>query len=96
MSGALSGESSGRDWWHVYRVWRLAKRIGVAAGADLGVVELAALLHDIADWKAAGGDVPAGSRKAAEWLSAIGVDHATVREVSAIVAAVSFRGAGMP
>ena len=39
----LSGDGSGHDWWHVYRVWKMAKRIGQAEGADFLVVELAAL-----------------------------------------------------
>lgn len=46
----LHGEGSGHDWWHVYRVWKMAERIGREEGADLFVVELAAFLHDIADW----------------------------------------------
>ena len=24
---SLSGEASGHDWWHIYRVWRLALKI---------------------------------------------------------------------
>ncbi len=24
----LSGDGTGHDWWHVYRVWTMAKRIG--------------------------------------------------------------------
>jgi uncharacterized protein len=44
----LAGDSSGHDWWHIYRVTELAKRIGQAEAADLFVCELAALLHDIA------------------------------------------------
>ena len=46
----LSGESTGHDWWHVYRVWKTAQRISKLENVDTFVVELAALLHDIADW----------------------------------------------
>jgi uncharacterized protein len=49
-------EASGHDWHHIHRVWRLARKIAVAEGARLDVVELAALVHDIADWKFYGGD----------------------------------------
>ena len=44
----LAGDGTGHDWWHVYRVWKMARRIGRAEQADLVVVELAALLHDMA------------------------------------------------
>ena len=47
----LSGDGTGHDWWHVHRVWKTAQRIGKEEKADMLVVELAALLHDIADWK---------------------------------------------
>jgi uncharacterized protein len=36
------------DWTHVERVKNLALQIGKKEGADLGVIEIAALLHDIA------------------------------------------------
>ena len=56
----LAGDSAGHDWWHIWRVWRMAERIGREEGADLFVVELAALLHDVADWKFHGGDEAIG------------------------------------
>jgi len=62
VQALLQGESSGHDWWHVYRVWRAAKHIAAAEGVDLFIVELAALLHDIADWKFHDGDITAGPR----------------------------------
>ena len=69
-----SGEGSGHDWWHIYRVWKTAQRIGQAEGADLLIVELAALLHDIADWKAHGGDSTVGPQAARDWLVSLGVN----------------------
>jgi hypothetical protein len=45
----LENEGSGHDWWHVYRVWKMAQRIGKEESADMFVVELTALLHDVAD-----------------------------------------------
>ena len=92
---ALSHEGSGHDWWHVYRVWRMAKRIGQAEGADLLVVEPAALLHDIADWKSHGGDSMVGPRMAREWLVSLGVHISVVEHVCQIVADISFKGAGV-
>jgi uncharacterized protein len=42
-------EGSGHDWWHIYRVWRLAKAIGEKENADGLILELAALLHETDD-----------------------------------------------
>lgn len=69
----LEDEGSGHDWWHVYRVWRMAERIAKEECADTFVVELAALLHDIADSKFYGGDDNVGARAARRLLSKQGV-----------------------
>lgn len=92
---AMSGEGTGHDWWHVHRVRRMALRLAADEGADPYVTELAALLHDIADHKFHGGDETAGPRAARAWLEGAGADAATVRHVCAIVAGVSFKGAGV-
>ncbi len=60
----LEGEGSGHDWWHIVRVWNMAKHIGTKEHADMFIVELAALLHDIADWKFYNGDDTVGPKMA--------------------------------
>ena len=92
----FDGESTGHDWWHIYRVWQMAKRIGAEEHADSFVVELAALLHDIADWKFHDGDETAGSREARKILAGYGVDEAAINHVCDIIDNVSFKGAGVP
>src|SRR4051812_30335639 len=82
----LSGEGSGHDWFHVERVRNTALRIAREEGAELFVVELAALLHDVADWKFAGGDHEAGPRAARDWLSSLGVVPAIIDHVCEIIA----------
>jgi uncharacterized protein len=91
----LSGEATGHDWWHVQRVWRTALEIGREEGADLYVVQLAALLHDVADAKFHEGDQQIGSRVAADWLRSLEVDERTIEHVAAIIRGVSFKGAGV-
>jgi uncharacterized protein len=86
----MTGETTGHDWWHVYRVWKTAQRIGRATGADMNVVELAALLHDIDDYKFNGGDHDAGARKARSWLASLGVDEETIAAVCDIIILTSF------
>lgn len=91
----LEGEASGHDWWHVYRVWRTAVEIGTEEEADLDVVQLAALLHDIADAKFQDGDEEIGSRTAADWLRSLDVDAPTIAHVVGIIRDMSFKGAGV-
>ena len=91
----LAGDGSGHDWWHVYRVWSIAKKIAQKENADQTIVESAALLHDIADWKFNNGDESAGPRQAAAWLNKNGVDPGLVDEVREIISTLSYKGAGV-
>ena len=91
----LSGDGTGHDWWHVYRVWKMARHIGQAESADLLIVELAALLHDIADWKLHDGDSSLGPTRAKEWLDSQGLDPGISEHVCQIIADISFKGAAV-
>lgn len=88
----FSGESSGHDYWHMYRVWKNAQRIAAHEDADMFVVELAALLHDIADWKFHNGDAEAGPRAAREWLEALTVENKVIAHVEEIIRGIDFQG----
>jgi len=89
----LGKEATGHDWLHVKRVWLNAKMIGKSSGADMFIVELAALLHDIADWKFHGGDSSVGSRKVEEWLQKLNVDGKSIAHITSIIEKASFKGA---
>jgi len=91
----FKGEPTGHDWWHSFRVWQMAKKIAKKEGGDLFTIELAALLHDIADWKFNKGNLKAGSKRARELLKKIGVDEKTIKHVCHIIDNVSFKGAGV-
>lgn len=89
----MSGEGSGHDWWHVYRVWQLAKRIGkTETTADMYIVELGALLHDIADWKFHG-SLDAGPKAVREWLSSLNEPEDVINRVAYIARETSYKGA---
>ncbi|MCX2739226.1 HD domain-containing protein [Pontibacter anaerobius] len=90
----LSGEGSGHDWWHIQRVWTNARYIARQEQADLYVVELAALLHDIGDHKFHNGDETVGPRMAREWLEQHSVEEAVILHVCDIIKSLSFKGAG--
>lgn len=91
----LQGDSAGHDWWHIERVRRVALTIAREESADIFLVELAALLHDVADWKFAGGDESAGPAAARKWLESLDVDQPTTEHVCRIIAQLSFKGAGV-
>lgn len=91
----LSRDSSGHDWWHIQRVVSLARRIAREEGADIFICELAALLHDIADYKIAG-DERVGLANVRGWLEAHDADASTVEHVLDIIATMSFGGGNRP
>jgi uncharacterized protein len=92
----LEGEGTGHDWWHAYRVWKTSLAIAKSEGkADLFVVQLGALLHDIADWKFTGGDESVGPRIASTFLKKQKVDDKTISQVVYIIENISFKGAGV-
>lgn len=98
----LENDSSGHDWWHIHRVWQNAlhiarmeqDRLQDREKIDMTVVNLAALLHDIADWKFSGDD-KAGAVEARKWLESLQVDESTIAHVCEIIDTVSFKGAGV-
>ncbi|MBO2012541.1 HD domain-containing protein [Hymenobacter negativus] len=92
----FAGEGSGHDWAHIRRVWLMARRLTKAyPEADPLVTELAALLHDIADWKFHGGDYEAGPRAARAWLQSQGLPEPLIARVETIIREVSFKGLGV-
>lgn len=95
VKARLSGEGSGHDWFHVERVRKNARHIGSGEECDMLVVELAALLHDIADWKFAGGDETAGPREARGWLESQGAGEEIITHVCDIIKDLSFKGSGV-
>jgi len=90
----LEREVTGHDWWHAERVWKLALKIAKKEkDVDLFVVQLAALLHDIADWKFHGGDDTLGPQLAEEWLKKLKVEEEIISHVCEIIKEISFKGA---
>lgn len=88
-------EGSGHDWWHIYRVWQNGKKIGKTEEADMFVVELACLLHDIADWKFYGGDQDIGPKKAEEILKKLNLEQFIIEKIKNIIKKLSFKGANV-
>lgn len=89
------GEGTGHDWWHIYRVWKVAEQIGKIEKADMFTICLAALLHDIADWKFHGGDDTLGPKVARGILEKHSVSEELIDRVCLIISEISFKGAGV-
>ncbi len=88
----LVSAEGGHDWWHTYRVWQVAKTIAATEPVDVYVVELGALLHDIADAKFHNGDESIGPKIARDFLSTLEVDAEVVWQVEQIIRHISFKG----
>jgi len=93
VQSVLMNEGTGHDWWHIYRVRNLALTIARNEKADLFIVELAALLHDIADWKFHEGDQEIGPNTARTWLLSLNVETSIINHVCTIIKDISFKGA---
>jgi uncharacterized protein len=79
----------------VHRVRNLAVEIAREEGADLFLTELAALLHDIGDFKLSG-SLTAGEEAARRFCTEQGLSAADIEHVARIVADLSYKGAGVP
>ncbi|MBV8255490.1 MAG: HD domain-containing protein [Chitinophaga sp.] len=88
----LAEAEGGHDWWHIYRVWNQTKRIAKSENVNMLVVELGALLHDIADSKFNGGDEEIGPAKAVAFMQQQGLSEEVIKHVENIVRYISFKG----
>lgn len=87
----FSDEGSGHDWWHIHRVRKMALRIAETEGGNLFIIEMAALLHDIDDWKLNAEN----SSKVSAWLKKLKINHLQSLLILEIINQVSFKGAGV-
>lgn len=83
------------DWWHVERVWKLAKKIAIKENANTLIVELAALLHDIDDRKIVGETASRELLNTTKWLNENNVSLESTKIILKIIQELSFKGAGV-
>jgi len=88
----LQDAEGGHDWFHIERVYKNSLLIAKSENADLLVVKLGALLHDIADSKFHGGDDTVGPAKAREFLESQEVTPNIIDHVVKIIENISFKG----
>ena len=87
----LEGAEAGHDWFHIERVWKLSKKISEKEGGNLEVIELSALLHDIADPKFHNGDETLATKISSEFLKSIKVEENIINQVLYIIENISFK-----
>ncbi|MCF6170928.1 MAG: HD domain-containing protein [Bacteroidales bacterium] len=88
---SLDGAEGGHDWWHAYRVWKTSIRLAEEEKAEPFTVQLAALLHDIADAKFYDGDEEIGPEMAQQFLEGLGVKKEVITKVVDIIKNISFK-----
>lgn len=87
----FKGDHSGHDYFHTLRVYEMATRIAGQEGADLTIVQLAALLHDVDDIKSSP-ETHADKGRASAFLRKHDVSEAMIKTICDIIDEVSFKG----
>jgi len=87
----LENAEAGHDWFHIERVFKTSNSINEQECGDALVVQLAALLHDIADPKFNNGDEELGPKIAVEFMASINVPKETIEHVKLIIQNMSFK-----
>lgn len=87
-------DGSGHGIDHIQRVYRLALTIAAEEKADLFIVSLAALLHDVGDYKLSADGMENHRSAVAEMLEGLNLSRFQIDKVTEIVERVSFKGNG--
>lgn len=85
-------EGTGHDWWHIARVRNLALKIAEVEGGNLFIIEMAALLHDLDDWKLT---KKAHQQTVHQFLTTVNLAQKEVLKITEIIDQVSFKGASV-
>ncbi|MCK5170406.1 MAG: HD domain-containing protein, partial [Bacteroidales bacterium] len=75
-------------------VWNMSKKLQEKEGGNLYIIELAALLHDVADWKFHENEAD-GLKVISDWLIKLKVEEEVIDKVLEIIKNISFKGAGV-
>ncbi len=87
----LYGEGSGHDWFHIERVYNLSRYLAEKENADSFIVEMAALLHDIDDWKFSSSN-DTNTTNTEVFLRKIQVNEEELIKIIKIINTISFKG----
>lgn len=85
----FAGDASGHDFDHTLRVFHTATRLAEEEGADVQIVQLAALLHDVDDRKLSP-ETCEGKLRAVAFLKEQGVPAEKIQWIVDIISRISF------
>lgn len=91
VKAVFEKDFSGHDYFHTYRVYKMATEIALKEQADLKIVQLAALLHDVDDFKLSP-ETHATKDNARRFLTENGVDAEEIRLILEIIDEISYVG----
>ncbi|WP_058306546.1 HD domain-containing protein [Gracilibacillus massiliensis] len=92
----LLNEKSGHDWYHIERVTKTARKLAKEENANLFIVTIAALLHDLADDKVVESEEQ-GLATIQNWLESQKVMEEDIQHIISIIKHMSFKGGnGIP
>ena len=91
VKAELENAESGHDWLHIERVYENAMSIAHESSCKLHIVQLAALLHDIADAKFFTGDEDEGPERARSFLVKHALPQDEIDHIIQIIRNISFR-----
>ena len=92
VKNTLENAEGGHDWFHILRVYKNAKLISSQENVDEFIVELGALLHDIADSKFHNGDETIGPKEARKFLESQQVEESVIIHIENIITNISYKG----
>lgn len=92
VKATLKNAEGGHDWFHILRVYKNAKLISSQENVDEFIVELGALLHDIADSKFHNGDETIGPKEARKFLESQQVEESVIIHIENIITNISYKG----
>ena len=87
-------DTSGHDWFHLSRVWKMAKQLAKGENVNHFLMEMAALLHDVDDYKVKKDGEAEFSRTEAI-LAPYRLSDEFTKQLFDIIGSVSFKGAGV-
>lgn len=89
----LKANDASHDWRHIERVWTVARALAKeehVPDENMEIVDLAALLHDIDDWKyQSNKDRP--TKRAVEFMQSESVPDEKIKRVMAIIDSMGFK-----
>lgn len=91
IGNVFKNDYSGHDYFHTLRVYKMATRLAEQERANLIIVQLAALLHDVDDMKLSP-ETYLNKDRALDFLRKHGISEAIIKTICSIIGEVSFRG----